>query len=219
MERRLTVTGVDILFRPHPTINLPREPGTRRAARRMRRRPPEIERVLEWIEDHVTVSRCAKDGVYRLRPSGGQAAARFRHYESRAGMPLLHDDLLLSIKGQRPGGKWGSAHSEFLLGKTVAAAALYNELLAAEVCQWLRLATEPSTAADDNGEPTFASAVPEQARTKMNQIAARKIRPYAQLRQWWKSNAILSSGVASYVITSLFEHARATAVDVTWPCS
>ncbi|MER5811771.1 hypothetical protein ABT143_26895 [Streptomyces sp. NPDC002033] len=37
------------------------------------------------------------------------------------------------------------------------------------------------TAADDNGEPTFASAVPEQARTKMNQIAARKIRPYAQL--------------------------------------
>lgn len=80
-----------------------------------------------------------------MRPSGGPAAARFRHYESRAGMPLLHDGLLLSTKGQSPGGKWVSAHSQVLLGNTVAAAALYNELVAAEVCQRLGLATGPST--------------------------------------------------------------------------
>lgn len=81
------------------------------------------------------------------------------------------------------------------------------------------LEREYVTAVDDNGEPKFASAVPERARTKTNQIAARKIRPYAQLRVWWKTNAILSSGVASDVITSLSEHARAAAVDVTGPCS
>ncbi|MGW0395625.1 relaxase domain-containing protein [Streptomyces sp. NPDC003042] len=49
--------------------------------------------------------RSGKDGIHRVRPPGGLVAARFRHHESRAGMPLLHDHLLLSIKGQRPGGK------------------------------------------------------------------------------------------------------------------
>ncbi|MEU3049172.1 relaxase domain-containing protein [Streptomyces sp. NPDC006984] len=38
-------------------------------------------------------------------------AARFRHYEARSGQPLLHDHLLLSVKGQRLDGKWGSIRS------------------------------------------------------------------------------------------------------------
>ncbi|MGV9248899.1 relaxase domain-containing protein [Streptomyces sp. NPDC003710] len=51
----------------------------------------------------------------------GLVAARFRHYEARSGMPLLHDHLLLSVKAQRPHkdkngqGIWGSVHSEALL--------------------------------------------------------------------------------------------------------
>ncbi|MFE3412851.1 relaxase domain-containing protein [Streptomyces mirabilis] len=67
-----------------------------------------IERVLEWIEDQVAVIRFGKDGVYQVRPPGGLVAARFRHYEARSGMPLLHDHLMLSVKGQRLEGKWGS---------------------------------------------------------------------------------------------------------------
>lgn len=53
-----------------------------------------IERVLEWIEDEVAVIRYGKDGIYRVRPPSGLVAARFRHYEARSGMPLLHDHLL-----------------------------------------------------------------------------------------------------------------------------
>lgn len=49
-----------------------------------------IERVLEWIEDQVAVIRYGKDGIHRDRPPGGLVAARFRHYEARSGMPLLH---------------------------------------------------------------------------------------------------------------------------------
>ncbi|MFC9431660.1 MobF family relaxase [Streptomyces sp. NPDC056987] len=146
LGRRVMVTGVDFVFRPQPTIYLLWALGdeeTRRVIEAAHERA--IERVLEWIEDEAAVIRYGKDGIYKVRPPGGLVAARFRHYEARSGMPLLHDHLLLSVKGQRLDGKWGSIHSEVLFENTVAASSLYNELVAAEVCQELGLATEPRT--------------------------------------------------------------------------
>ncbi|MEU7348706.1 MobF family relaxase [Streptomyces bacillaris] len=262
--RRVTVTGVDFVFRPQPTIYLLWAFGdeeTRRVIEAAHEYA--IVRVLEWIEDEVAVIRYGKDGVYRVRPPGGLVAARFRHYEARSGMPLLHDHLLLSVKGQRLDGKWGSIHTTALHENTVAASALYNELVAAEVCEALGLATEPRivtpghrpvmeiagvphelirwtsrrsdqiaaclteleeeyvTAVDDDGEPRFLPVVSERARAKLNQIAACKTRPpkqsarpLAQLRAWWKVSAILTSGVAADVITSLLKYARAAAAAI-----
>ncbi|MFF1341900.1 MobF family relaxase [Streptomyces sp. NPDC058290] len=146
LGRRVMVTGVDFVFRPQPTIYLLWALGdeeTRRVIEAAHERA--IERVLEWIEDEVAVIRYGKDGIYRVRPPGGLVAARFRHYEARSGMPLLHDHLLLSVKGQRLDGTWGSIHTTALHENTVAASALYNELVAAEVCETLGLATEPRT--------------------------------------------------------------------------
>ena len=264
LGRRLTVTGVDFVFRPQPSIYLLWALGdeeTRRVIEAAHEYA--IEGVLEWIEDEAAVIRYGKDGIYRVRPPGGLVAARFRHYEARSGRPLLHDHLLLSVKGQRLDGKWGSIHTTALHENTVAASALYNELVASEVCEALGLATEPRTvtpgrrpvmeiagvphelirwtsrrsdqiaaclteleheyvtAVDDDGEPRFLPVVSERARAKLNQIAARKTRPpkqsarpLAQLRAWWKASAILTSGVAADVITSLLEYARAAAAAI-----
>ncbi|MFD5898667.1 MobF family relaxase [Streptomyces sp. NPDC060366] len=146
LGRRVTVTGVDLVFRPQPTIYLLWALGdekTRKVIEAAHERA--IGRVLTWIEDQVAIIRYGKDGIYKVRPPGGLVAARFRHYEARSGMPLLHDHLLLSVKGQRLDGKWGSIHSEALFENTVAASALYNETVAAEVCEALGLATEPRT--------------------------------------------------------------------------
>ncbi|MEU2556411.1 MobF family relaxase, partial [Streptomyces sp. NPDC013313] len=258
---QVTVTGVDFVFRPQPTIYLLWALGdeeTRQVIEAAHERA--IERVLEWIEDEVAVIRYGKDGIYRVRPPGGLVAVRFRHYEARSGRPLLHDHLLLSVKGQRLDGKWGSIHTTALHENTVAASALYNELVLPEVCEALGLATEPRTATpgrrpvmeiagvphelirwtsrrsdqivaclteleheyvtaiDDDGEPKFPPMVSERARAKLNQIAVRKTRPpkqktrpLAQLRAWWKTNAILI--FAADIITSL-EHARAAAAAI-----
>ncbi|MFJ3439369.1 MobF family relaxase [Streptomyces cyaneofuscatus] len=146
LGRRVTVTGVDFVFRPQPTIYLLWAFGdeeTRLVIEAAHERA--IVRVLEWIEDEVAVIRYGTDGIYRVRPPGGLVAARFRHYEARSGRPLLHDHLLLSVKGQRLDGKWGSIHTTALHENTVAASALYNELVASEVCEELGLATEPRT--------------------------------------------------------------------------
>ncbi|MFB8107751.1 relaxase domain-containing protein [Streptomyces sp. NPDC056007] len=65
-----------------------------------------------------------------MRPPGGPVAARFRHYEARSGPPLLDEHVLVSVKGQRLDGKWGSIHSTALHENTVAASSLHNELIA-----------------------------------------------------------------------------------------
>ncbi|MCO6698861.1 MobF family relaxase [Streptomyces sp. Vc17.3-30] len=163
LGRRVTVTGVDFVFRPQPTIYLLWAFGdeeTRRVIEAVHERA--IERVLEWIEDEVAVIRYGKDGIYRVRPPGGLVAARFRHYEARSGRPLLHDHLLLSVKGQRLDGKWGSIHTTALYENTVAASALYNELVAAEVCEALGLATEPRTVTPGRRPVMEIAGVPQE---------------------------------------------------------
>ncbi|MGW2643098.1 relaxase domain-containing protein [Streptomyces sp. NPDC001348] len=77
------------------------------------------------------------------------------------------------------------------------------------------------TAVDDDGEPKFLPVVSERARAKLNQIAARKTRPpkqrtrpLAQLRAWWKTSAILTSGVPADIVNSLLEYVRAAAAPI-----
>lgn len=48
----------------------------------------------------IRVIRATQMYRYHL-PAGGLVAARFRYYKGEAGPALLHDHLLLSVKGQR----------------------------------------------------------------------------------------------------------------------
>ena len=163
LGRRVKVVGMDLVFRPQPTVYLLWALGdeeTRRVIEAAHERA--IAMVLEWIEDQVAVIRFGKDGIHKVRPPGGLVAARFRHYEARSGMPLLHDHLLLSVKGQRLDGTWGSVHTEVLFENTVAASALYNEMVMAEVCEGLGLASEPRTVTEGRRPVMELAGVPQE---------------------------------------------------------
>ncbi|MEV7881873.1 MobF family relaxase [Streptomyces microflavus] len=163
LGRRVTATGVDFVFRPAPTIYLLWALGDEMTGRVIEAAHEyAIGRVLEWIEDEAAVIRYGKDGTCRVRLPGGLVAARFRHYEARSGMPLLHDHVLLSVKAQRPDGAWGSIHTTVLHENTVAASALYNELVAAEVCEELGLATEPRTVTEGRRPVMEIAGVPHE---------------------------------------------------------
>ncbi|MFE7647470.1 relaxase domain-containing protein [Streptomyces phaeoluteigriseus] len=67
------------MIRPQPTSYLLWAPGDEETLRVIEAaHDPAIERVLEWIADEVAVIRYVRDGIYRVRPPGGLAAARFR---------------------------------------------------------------------------------------------------------------------------------------------
>ncbi|MFE9468712.1 MobF family relaxase [Streptomyces virginiae] len=184
LGRRVTVTGVDFVFRPQPTIYLLWALGDEETRQVIEAAHVQaIKRVLEWIEDEVAVIRYGKDGIYRVRPPGGLVAARFRHYEARSGMPLLHDHLLLA-QGQRLEGEWESIHTLALHENTVAASALYNELVGAEVCEALGLATEPRTVTPGRRPVMEIAGVPhnpgpgrERARAKPWVVLCRRATP------------------------------------------
>ncbi|MFC7934047.1 MobF family relaxase [Streptomyces cinereoruber] len=264
LGRAVEVTGADLVFRPQPTIQLVWALGdeeTRRVIEVAHERA--IEATLVWIEDHAATIRVGAQGRYPTRPVHGLAFARFRHYESRAGTPLLHDHVLVSLRGLRPDGKWGAVHSTALLENVVAASSLYNELVMAEVCEALDVASEPRTvsagrrpvmeiggvpheligwmskrgheidlcrqeleqeyvtAVDEDGNLKFGPVVSEEARTKLNRIAARKTRPpkpkarsLAQLRIDWRAGAKEFLGEAAHLVDELLERARAAAAAI-----
>ncbi|MFB6783422.1 relaxase domain-containing protein [Streptomyces sp. NPDC056352] len=57
------------------------------------------------MEESVAQIRWGSGGKHRAPVRDGMIVAVFRHYESRAGKPLLHDHAVVSI---RPGGRTGS---------------------------------------------------------------------------------------------------------------
>ncbi|MFF5391826.1 MobF family relaxase [Streptomyces sp. NPDC013012] len=145
-SRNPRVTGADLVFRPQPTIQFLwalGEEETRRVIEAAHERA--IETTLARIEAHAATIRVGAQGRYPTRPVHGLAFARFRHYESRAGTPLLHDHVLVSLRGLRSDGRWGAVHSTALLENVVAASSLYNEFVMAEVCEALGVASEPRT--------------------------------------------------------------------------
>ncbi|MEV7683671.1 relaxase domain-containing protein [Streptomyces sp. NPDC088341] len=73
----------------------------------------------------------------------GLIVAVFRHYESRAGQPLLHDRALVSIRARRPDGKWGKLSADLMLEHIVAAGTLYTLHFMEEVSARLGWAWTP----------------------------------------------------------------------------
>ncbi|GGV51120.1 MobF family relaxase [Streptomyces spectabilis] len=91
------------------------------------------DKALAWLEDAVAQIRRGSGGKYREPVRGGLIVAVFRHYESRAGQPLLHDHALVSIRVRRPDGKWGNLSADSVLSHIVAAGTLYLLYLMGEV--------------------------------------------------------------------------------------
>nr|WP_324605604.1 relaxase domain-containing protein [Streptomyces niger] len=62
------------------------------------------------MEESVAEIRWGSGGKYRASIRDGLIVEVFRHYESRAEKPLLHDHAVVSIRARRPDdkGTWGT---------------------------------------------------------------------------------------------------------------
>ncbi|MDX3772077.1 MULTISPECIES: MobF family relaxase [unclassified Streptomyces] len=101
------------------------------------------DKTLARMEESVTQIRWGSAGKHRAPVKDGLIIAVFRHYESRAGKPLLHDHAVVSVKARRPDGKWGNVSTADLLDNIVEAGTLYTLAFMEEVSARLGWAWEP----------------------------------------------------------------------------
>ncbi|WP_254707188.1 MobF family relaxase [Streptomyces lunaelactis] len=103
------------------------------------------DKSLAWLEDSVAEIRWGSGGKYRAPVKDGLIVAVFRHYESRALKPLLHDHAVVSIRARRPDdkGTWGNLSADSMLEHIVAAGTLYSLYFMEEVSARLGWAWEP----------------------------------------------------------------------------
>ncbi|MEU9158125.1 MobF family relaxase [Streptomyces sp. NPDC048417] len=103
------------------------------------------DKALGWLEDSVVEIRWGSGGKHRKPVKDGLIVAVFRHYESRAGKPLLHDHAVISIRARRPDGKgtWGNWSADSMLEHIVVADTLFTLYFMEEVSARLGWAWEP----------------------------------------------------------------------------
>ncbi|WP_327425477.1 relaxase domain-containing protein (plasmid) [Streptomyces sp. NBC_01527] len=155
-------SGNDLVFRP---------PGSVQALWALG--PPPVRQLIEDLQTRVTgevlataetdllwVRVGADSLVQRAHP--GVIAARFRHYENRDGMPLLHDHVVLSVKVRRQDDEWGTLHTRSFLEYAVALSELYNQRLMEEICRALDLATVPRYPTAGQRPVMELAGIPEQ---------------------------------------------------------
>ncbi|WP_461296389.1 MobF family relaxase [Streptomyces harbinensis] len=101
-----------------------------------------IAETLTWIEKNALATRTGVNGIAQEDVRGGLIAARYRHYDSRLGDPLLHDHVVVANKVRGLDGKWRSIDGKLLYAMGVAASELYNQRVVEELCRRLGVRAE-----------------------------------------------------------------------------
>ncbi|MEU4256147.1 MobF family relaxase [Streptomyces fradiae] len=101
-----------------------------------------IAETLAWIEENALATRTGINGVAQEEVRGGLIAARYRHYDSRRGDPLLHDHVVVANKVRGLDGNWRSIDGKLLFAMGVAASELYNQRVVEELCRRLGVQAE-----------------------------------------------------------------------------
>ncbi|PBC66291.1 conjugative relaxase-like TrwC/TraI family protein [Streptomyces sp. TLI_235] len=101
-----------------------------------------VAMTIRWIEDHALATRSGTNGIAQHDVTTGLIGVKFRHFDSRAGDPGLHDHILVANKVQNPQGKWRAIDGRHLLAQTVTASEVYNAEMMHRTCTALGLRAE-----------------------------------------------------------------------------
>ncbi|WP_049830334.1 MobF family relaxase [Arthrobacter sp. RIT-PI-e] len=152
-----TVAGYDLVFSPAKSVSLLWALGGDEARKAIETAHNEaIAETITFLEKNATYTRRGKNGVRQIDVDGGLVATQFRHYDSRAGDPQLHDHVVIANKVKGVDGKWSSLDGRALYKMNVAASETYNAKVIEKVCAALDVSTVARTAG--GGEPIYEVA-------------------------------------------------------------
>ncbi|WP_394252931.1 MobF family relaxase [Arthrobacter pityocampae] len=152
-----TVAGYDLVFSPAKSVSLLWALGGDEARQSVETAHNEaIAETITFLEQNALYTRRGKNGVRQIDVDGGVVATQFRHYDSRAGDPQLHDHVVIANKVRGVDGKWSSVDGRTLYKMGVAASETYNAKVIEKVCASLGVSTVAR--ATGGGEPVYEVA-------------------------------------------------------------
>lgn len=123
------VSGYDLTFSPVKSISVAWALADKDTAEMIQRcHDQAVEHTLAWAEDNVLFTRRGNGGIEQVK-TRGMIAAKFVHFDTRAGDPDLHTHVLVSNKVQDEDGQWRSIDGIPLLKSRAALGSRYDAVM------------------------------------------------------------------------------------------
>ncbi|MFF4652573.1 MobF family relaxase [Streptomyces sp. NPDC001380] len=143
----LAVAGYDLVFAAPKSVSVLWALGDEDTCRTVEQAHDRaVADTLAWIERHALMTRTGAGGALQEEVVGGLVAARYRHYDSRVGDPMLHDHVVVANKVKGRDGVWRSIDGTLLFQMNVPASEHYNQRVLEELSRRLGVAAEPRQA-------------------------------------------------------------------------
>lgn len=121
------VAGYDLVFTPPKSVSIAWGLGDEQLRRGIElAHERAIQDVIRHLEKNVVMTRRGRNGVRQIDTAGGVIGTKFRHWDSRAGDPNLHDHVVIANRVQGVDGQWSSIDGRMLYQYGVECSELYN---------------------------------------------------------------------------------------------
>lgn len=121
------VAGFDLVFTPPKSVSIAWGLGDEQLRRGIESAHERaIQDVIRHLEQNVVMTRRGRNGVRQIETSSGVIGTKFRHWDSRAGDPNLHDHVVIANRVQGVDGQWSSIDGRMLYQYGVECSELYN---------------------------------------------------------------------------------------------
>ena len=150
-KHQTAIAGFDLVFTPSKSVSIAWGLGDKQLRKDIEAAHEHaIQDVVRHLENNVIMTRRGHNGVRQIDTKNGIIGTKFRHYDSRAGDPNLHDHVVIANRVEGADDKWSSIDGRVLYQYGVECSELYNSKVQEYVTQLTGLQFEPRM---QNGKP------------------------------------------------------------------
>jgi conjugative relaxase-like TrwC/TraI family protein len=150
-KHQTAIAGFDLVFTPSKSVSIAWGLGDKELRKSIEAAHEHaIQDVVRHLESNVVMTRRGHNGIRQIDTKSGIIGTKFRHYDSRAGDPNLHDHVVIANRVEGSDDKWSSIDGRTLYQYGVECSELYNSKVQEYVTNLTGLQFEPRM---QNGKP------------------------------------------------------------------
>ena len=150
-KHQTAIAGFDLVFTPSKSVSIAWGLGDKELRKSIEAAHEHaIQDVVRHLENTVIMTRRGHNGIRQIDTKNGIIGTKFRHYDSRAGDPNLHDHVVIANRVEGEDDKWSSIDGRVLYQYGVECSELYNSRVQQYVTEKTGLQFEPRM---QNGKP------------------------------------------------------------------